>query len=59
MRKGSMKRHRDELRPEYDLKSLKGRMRGWRSASAIGCWCSAKARWSSRDLSLHLFGHSR
>ena len=28
MRKASMKRHRDELRPEYDLASLKGLVRG-------------------------------
>jgi hypothetical protein len=28
MRKESMKRCRDELRPEYDLKSLKGVVRG-------------------------------
>jgi hypothetical protein len=28
MRRGSMKRRRDELRPEYDLKSLKGLVRG-------------------------------
>jgi hypothetical protein len=28
MRKGSTKRRRDELRPEYDLASLKGVVRG-------------------------------
>jgi hypothetical protein len=28
MRKGSIKRRRDELRPEYDLRSLKGLVRG-------------------------------
>jgi hypothetical protein len=28
MRKASMKRRRDELRPEYDLTSLKGAVRG-------------------------------
>lgn len=28
MRKASMKRHRDELRSEYDLDSLKGGVRG-------------------------------
>lgn len=28
MRKESMKRRRDELRPEYDLKSLRGVVRG-------------------------------